>query len=653
MKTKNILYLLFVVLLFATCKNPVEELKGFKLNMNGMLADPLVKLNFSTNDSTMPKPQNLIVKITGNDAKHIFDVNGKTDFSGEIGVVDLILGPAANPDPNHPIVFTVEASADDCSPIRQDVYVFSRTQKLNIDLKFFTNKQLAPGVTYAEKNLSFLGKKAQDTISFDFTRFDGVKFVVKYPKQGLCFVRKKDVKFKIGEEVRMTAEYRDDSVWVDYDTIQEPVRTLIGVQIYNGQVAEEYKIIGVKMVPTTTTRKRSVLVGYKIRDTVPVYETRTVFDTIPLSDVGAQIYSQSSFMEFGFYDENNEFIDKPRLFSGVVGFPTVSFYDKTTRLGITPIYTGNNTGRIIECYLPSNQDYKIYASGVVNSLNGDYYYSVKRIIKLNPDNNFVLQPDGKYKFSFKDNFIEGAFFVFRNSLVGCGFADVQVKCPNVDFNYGFDVNVGVSSSYYNVGTRMPAGSINVLRFPSFSGVNSYVSCTIDHPENRCKGNPPLFSESKTVDLCNYVNAVYTADFLYNSQPFISTLPVFADVYLTALIECSGGNYVLPPDITLLYRKLSCGNMDYNSVTLVDGKISSRAFQKDAAYQIRYDRISSLGRPLTIYDTIVFDSKKPEQTIMDESTNYWVGKMKYKDNKFTIDFVFDNRKLKYDIRGCGN
>ncbi|MFY8022420.1 MAG: hypothetical protein ACOVP1_14535, partial [Bacteroidia bacterium] len=461
------------------------------------------------------------------------------------------------------------------------------------------------------------------------------------------------VKFKVGEQVRMTAEYRDDSVWVDYDTIQDPIRTLIGVQIYNGQVAEEYKITGYKMVPTQTTRKRSVVVGYKIRDTVPVYETRTILDTVPMSDVQASIYSYSTFMEHGFYDENNEYIDKPRLFSGVVGFPSVQLYDKVTRESLTTMYTGNNAGRIIECYLPGNQDYKIYASGVANSLNGDYYYSVKRIVKLNPNNNFVLQPDGKYKFSFKDNFIDGSFFVFKTSLVGCGYADVQVKCPNVDFTYGFDLNVGVSSKYYSVGTSMPAGTINMLRYPSFTGVNSYVSCTIDHPENRCRGNAPLYRGQQEVNLCNYVNATYTAEFTYNTQAFISTLPTFVDVNLSAIIQCSGGNYVLPPDITLKYRKLSCDNGEYNEVTLVDGKISSRAFQKDQVYQIRYDRISSLGNLLRIYDTIVFDSKKPEQIIRDESTSYWEGKMKYANNRFTIDFVFDNRKLKYDIRGCGD
>ncbi|MFY8019666.1 MAG: hypothetical protein ACOVP1_00660, partial [Bacteroidia bacterium] len=168
MKTRNTITLLLMVLLFVTCKNPVEELKGFRLNMNGILADPLVKLNFATNDSSMPQPKNLIIRITGNDAKYIFDGNGKTEFSGEIGVVDLLLGPGANPDANKPVVFTVEATADDCAPIRQDVYIFSRTQKLNINLTFQSNKKLEPGITYLSKDLSFLGKKANDTISFDY-----------------------------------------------------------------------------------------------------------------------------------------------------------------------------------------------------------------------------------------------------------------------------------------------------------------------------------------------------------------------------------------------------------------------------------------------------------------------------------------------------
>lgn len=652
MKSKYLIFLIIIISLNITCKNPVEELKDFRLNMNGMLADPLIHISFETNDSTMPKPQNVIVRMSGEGAKYIYDINGKTDFSAETGVIDLILGPGIYPDNNTPLSFTVEASADNCVPLRQEIFIFSRNQKLDIKLKFNSNKNLSGDITYLKKDLNFLGKKGTDTISFDYTRNDGVKFIVKYPRAGLSFILKKNIKFKIGEQVRMEAEYRDDSVWVDYDTIQEPVRTIIGVQIYNGQVANEYKITGYKMIPTSTTKKRQVVVGYKIRDTIPVYETRTVIDTIPVSNVVANIYSMSTFLECGFFDETNNYIDKPRLFTGVVGLPQVNMVDKVSGAYVSAVYSGNNSGRIIECFLPGNQNYKIFASGIVNSANGDYYYSIKRAVNLEPNNNFVLQNDGKYKFSLKDNFIDGCFFIFKNSSIGCGFADIDISCPNVDFNYGFDVYAEVSSSIYNVSAMLKTPNAGFIRFPSFPGVNANVSLNIDHPDNRCKGGQALFREVRSVDLCNYINSKYVAEFAYNSTSYINSLPPFVPVQLTAMIQCTGGNFVLPPDITLKYRKIPCGSDYYGEVTLVDGKLNSNAFQKNQTYQIRYDRISSLGNPLTIYDTITFDSRA-EQIIRDESTGYWEGKMKYDGSKFNIDFVFDNRKLKYDIRGCGN
>ncbi len=660
MKNKIYLVSLLCLLTIASfqCKSPVDELNKFKLNLNGKLADPLVKLKFNSNDLANQEVKNVSITISGQDAKHIFDANGLYNFPAKAGIIDLILDPSAYPTNENPIVFTVEANAENCAPIKQDVYIFSKTQKFEVTLTFKSNTNLPSNITFKSVDLTFLGKKAIDTVSFDMTRADGVKFKVKYPTDGLTFIRRTNKRFKIGEQIRIEAETRDTTeILVDTTKlVKEEIKEIIGVQTYNGQVVNEYKVTGYKMVPTQSVTVKKIFLGYRIKDTVPIYEMRTVIDTIPFGNVKAHIYSQSDFMENGFFDELGNYIEKPRYFSGVVGMPEVYLYANNDYYNsVIPVYSNANGGSIIECTLPNKQFNNLFYSGIAQSEKGDYYYTIKRAIQLNDLNDFKLTPEGNYTFTFRDKLIDGRYFLYKTSETGCGYSTINVQMPSIDFTTGIFAQVSVNGKYssysYSVNEK-----ISEFRVPTFNG-DYTVSSYVNHMDNICARNPTLYQSTTSVNLCNYLTTPYNFTVLYNSEDYIKTLPPFLPVKLTAKIQCSGGNYVIPPDLTLYYRKIDCwrGNLDYanySSVKLVDGTISSNAFQKDQTYEIRYDRVSDLGNELRIYDTITFNSNLPNQVIRDEASQYWEGTIKFNGQSFNIDFVFDNRKLKYKINGCG-
>jgi hypothetical protein len=658
MKNKiNLIYMVGLLMVASLhCKSPIEELNKFKLNLNGQLANSLVKLRFNTNDLSNPEPKNVSITITGQDAKYIFDANGFYNFSARSGVVDLILGPNAYPTNENPIIFTVEAIAENCAPIRQDVFIFSKTQKVDVTLTFKSNYNLPSNITFKSTDLNFLGKKAIDTVKFDLIRHDGVKFTVKYPTQGLTFIKRTSKKFKIGEKIRIEAEYRDSAVII-LDTVKVEIKEIIGVQIYNGQVANEYKVTGYKMEPQENVTTKKIFLGYKIRDTVPIYETRTIFDTVPLGNVKAVIYSQSEYFESGFYDENGDYVEKPRFFANVIGLPEVYLYENNNyNSSVIPVYSNANGGSIFECTLPNKQISNLFFSGVAQSEKGNYFYSIKRAIKLNDLADFKITPEGSFMFTFRDKLIDGHYFLFKSSEIGCGYSSVNVQIPYADFSSGIFGYVSIKGKYGNYSYGFNEKS-NDFRIPTFAG-DYIISSYLNHMDNICAGQPPLFESSSSANLCNFLTTPYNFTVFYNSDDYLKTLPPFLPVKLTAKIQCSGGNFVIPPDLVLLYRKLDCwrGNLkdaNYSSIELKDGEITTNSFQKDQAYEIRYDRISSEGNLLNIYDTIVFDSKLPEQTIKDEGSDYWQGKIKFNGKSFAIDFTFDNRKLKYKINGCGD
>jgi hypothetical protein len=68
--------------------------------------------------------------------------------------------------------------------------------------------------------------------------------------------------------------------------------------------------------------------------------------------------------------------------------------------------------------------------------------------------------------------------------------------------------------------------------------------------------------------------------------------------------------------------------------------------------MQYDRISSAGKPTTVYDTLFFDPNIPNKIIADEVRNYWSGTLNYSVQEgYSIDIILDNKKVKYPIPNC--
>lgn len=687
----------FIVLAFLgfeqACKNPITEFNGFQLNMNSMLANTPIRVQFKSNNPIKPLPQDIQVTISGEQAGNVFDVDGRTNFPVSGGSLDLLIGPGFEPSENNPLSFTLEVNAEGFMPVRQELFVFSKDKRLTITIGMDDINANKPGVTTLQRDFDFLGKKKKDTVSFEMTRWDGVRFVVKYPMQDLVFTRSKNVQFKIGERINVIEQFSDSitgrEVVIDsiQDTTYEIVQ-VVSVQLYKNQIAEETlkRVTGTKMryVENVKLTTKKVSIGF-VRDTVPIYSTRTIVDTIPIQNVGADISSSSSFLECGFWDENGNYIDKPRFFDGVVGLPYVRFYDKTATnyydRAISAIYYGRNSGRVIEVYLKS-KDYNLFASGVAQSLVGDYYYSVKRGVDLKDEKNFIPYGSG-YKMILQDNLINAQYFLYKSSLQGCGFAKLTINHPLVDFKRGFygDVWVyndsGQVSYSYSLSDYLDSDGNemkDIYTIPTFYGIETTMRIAINHPENidtnTCGLNGPLYYSSTRASLCNYLgSAGFSINVPYNMVDFFTrpgkpAPPPPIPVQLRASILCSGGNSIVPPDIVLLYRKLGkLGKVercappvrpepsDYATVRLENGEIKSLAFESEGTYEVLYQRISSMGNLLNIYDTITF-WKMPSYEVKDEVSGYWTGTIKYTGVSFDVNFVFDNRKLRYEIKGCG-
>ncbi len=657
--SRNILYTIIgIFIAFSSCKNPIDELKSFKLDLNGNLANTLLKIQFKPNDSSIGTLQNLSVSISGFDAHYVFDENGKTNFTpNSSGVLGIILSPNANPTKEHPIVFNVKAMANGCIPINQDVYVFSKTDKFTVNLNFNSIKNPPAGTTVSQQSLNFLGKKATDTVEFSMTRGDGVSFTVKYPKKGLLFIDKTSIRVQCGVSLHIRTEeiaeydtttYQYNDTTELYDIIQEEVG-------FKNQVVNRKVLKGYTITPAIGTNITRVVTGHKTVgvDTVPQYADKIIFDTIPLSEISATIYSRSDFLAFGYYDENGVFIDKPHYFQGVVGIPYVNFYSTKLNKWVQPYYPLLRSGRVVECYLPNNT-YNFYCEGMVQL--GNDIIGIKKSATL-PNTAYTLE-NGKYKFAFMDNLLDGQFFLYQSAVTGCGYTDVRVNYPNANFNDGFYSNIFYTSKYWTVSyftyyTDYSFGNSRYFRVPAFDNDNAKLYVDLNHRENACVSYLPLWQiNGVPIQICDYVNSYYSYDVPYDGNAYLQSLP-YTPVSLTAHIQCSGGNFVLPPDLTFQYSKLGCAYGSPGSVSLINGQLQSNGFMKNQTYLIEYDHTADDNSTVRIFDTITFNTSKPTQVIEDEITHYYTGTMTYNPSTgFSVDFVFDNRKLKYKINGCG-
>ena len=189
-----IVFLMLFTLFFQACKFPKDEIEKFEINANASFINFLLKVKFSTEDSLPIKK--ITFNINGEGAKDIFDNEGKTNFNAEGGKLNLILGPNANPTKDKPTSFTIQSEMEGYLPIKQDVFIFNKDQKVTVNLVFKKPVNLPAGLNYKSISLAFLGKRAVDTAYFNVLRSDGINFSIKYPTKGLVFIKKANCKFR-------------------------------------------------------------------------------------------------------------------------------------------------------------------------------------------------------------------------------------------------------------------------------------------------------------------------------------------------------------------------------------------------------------------------------------------------------------------------
>jgi len=649
MKPKFLIaFLLLFTLFFQTCKFPKDEIEKFEINTNASFINILLKVKFVTEDSLPVKK--ITFNINGEGAKDIFDIEGKTNFNAEGGKLDLILGPNANPTRDKPTSFTIQSEMEGYLPIKQDVFIFNKDQKVVVNIVFKRPVNLPTGINYKSISLAFLGKKAVDTAYFNVLRDDGINFSIKYPTKGLVFIKKTACKFRTeSNEIALKSLLQDTLIYQNDSLVSDIPNLNTKVFKYNNNKNEANVFCNpltlVSVFKNVTTR-----VGYKKPDLIAEYDTRKIPDTFALSNVRVNVVSQTNFQEYGYINENGNLVENYTSFSNAVGIPQVFFYDQATGVSLVPYYVDGTSGAIIEAVLPINS-YKLYMEGIDYSTKLKTYFQTKRTVELKPE---FFEPDGtNYKIVFRDDFFNGRFFLYNNAVNSCGFSSVKFTAPNVPLNSGFTGKVNFNNTKYNVTYDIDfSKSLNEFRVPAFLLEKTSIKVNLDHSVNICRNNNPLFDgELLNTELCSYTNSDLGLELSYNTASFLSTINATNAIAAKASIVCPSGNFILPPNIDLFLYQLGCNSE--STIRFENGEYFSPSLIEDKkTYIVRYDRLSTTGAPIKIYDTLYFDTSVPELAIADEKTGYWKGTLKYTvQNGFVLDVIFDNKKLKYNIPNC--
>lgn len=640
--------LLLLIFITPSCKFPKDEIEKFDVNIDAGFVNVLMNAKIVTEDSLPVKKVSFT--ISGKDAMNIFDSEGKTNFNAEGGNLNLILGPNANPSVNNPIAFTVQVQMEGYLPLKQDVFVFSKTQKFTINLILKKPAAANTNIKFQSVSQNFLGKRPVDTVYFYLTRNDGVSFTIKYPTNGLLFIRKTLTKFKNDNEAKSLKELSEDPSQFNKDSSINTVTTLFN-KINQNNLFNNDELIKCNLISLTTNKKTvNTLVGYKKPNLIAEYKSRVIPDTIPLVNVRANITLQSDYHEYGFYNEfgiiENNFVSFPNS----IGFPQIFFYDRSTGNQIVPYYANGSTGAIIEVNLPSN-NYKIFVEGIDYSTKLNTFFEQKKIVSLKT--NFFEPIGSEYKLIFRDDLLFSRCFLFNNETKSCGFSTLNLNTSNIPTNIGFRGNATVENNIFNSTYDIDfSKNVTSIIVPSFSLVDTKIKTFINHPINICRGNPPLFdNDLLTTQLCNYINTPLDVNVNYNATSFLSTINNNIAITANASINCPAGNYIIPPPTTFSIWQLGCNSESL--ITFENGSFFSPSFIEDKkSYVIKYEKPVTSGTPLKIYDTLYFDSTVPETTIKDESKGYWNGTLKYNSSiGFTIDIILDNKKLRYNIPNC--
>jgi len=602
---RSISLLSIIIALFSVqwaCKNPLNELNDFKLNINGgALINPVATINFVFSDSSKAIPSNVKVTLSGSGSKYIYDELGQHLFEvSPNGYLKLILDPNAAPTQENPIMVRVNVSADDCLPFEEFLYIFDKNEvKITYVL---TKESNAPANIKVQKyNANFLGKKASDSLVLEHTNNDGIIFKFTYPKKDVIFINKTDVYFYENVTRIKRIPIRRDTTVLDSVTVVKNATKFHNKQPIDGTV--ERILAPVKKTLTVSYWDSSY--------TVPMLMSQTICDTIPIQNVQATVISNTAdvVIASGFYDENGVYIDKPRKFTGTVQVPHVQFYTNDKKGRVEPVYSGGKKGPKIEISFTESANYNLYMSGTgFDNVSGSYFTvesarNTKNIDLLNFDVNYVIQTNHQY--------IWGGF------------------SPN-----------------------NPTDGIKIAGFNGDDEAN--ISVTLDHILNRCEGNPVLYYKSEKINVCNYINSPYVFSVDYNTNDFLNKYP-FAPVIVTTDLICKTGSKVTLPDQVINFRRNSCP--DISGKLYLNGGKGTYSLLPNVDYTM-YVYSPENGQELSNQLTL---NGQPSKTIMGfiEDQNgmildtAYIGTLTYEavTKKYNLHVDLFNRVFKYKIPGC--
>ncbi len=645
---KILFYSILSLIIFSlqwACKNPLNELTDFKLNINGgALINPITTINFSYDDSSKAIPNNIKVSFTGSGAKYLYDEFGQHLFNiSPNGSLKLILDPNANPTKENPVMVRISVTADNCIPFEDYIYIFDRNET---KITFLLTKESNAPANYKIQNytLDFLGKKASDSLILEHTNKDGIKFKFTYPKQGVIFINKQDVYFY--EDVIRTSK-----VPIKRDTIVLDTITVIknATKFHNNQP-----------IDGTTERilapvKKSITIGFWDSSySVPVRRFQTICDTIPVQNVLATVYSNTDNIVFasGFYDENGNYIDKPRKFVGAVQIPRVHFYTNDKKGYIYPVYSGGVKGPKIEIFFNEVANYNLFMSGTGYDKNTGKYFAVESAI---PFKDLKFDPSTK-QFLFENNLFQtNSFFFYKSIEVGCGFGSINWNTKNTDL-LNFDIDYMIQTKHqYIWGSFSPYNPNDGIRMAGFAGEDeATVTVTLDHSVNRCKGNPVLYRKTEKINICNQIGVPFLFNIDYNTNDFLSKY-TFVPVNVTTDLICRTGSKVTLPNQVINFRRESCPNIS-GKLYLDNGKglYSLLLGETYTMFVFSPENNQELSNKFTL---IGEGAQTIAGVITDQNGNVtdtaYQGKLTFDPTKVKYNLHIDlyNKVFKYKIPGC--
>ncbi len=645
---KKILFPLTLVVAFFTlqwsCKNPLNELSDFKLNINGgALINPVATLNFAFDDSSAAKPSNIKIAFNGNGAKFLYDELGQHIFKvSPDGSLKIILGPNANPTKENPIMVRIEVTADDCIPYEDYIYIFDRNEK-KITFLLTKNTNAPSNIKVQSYSANFLGKKASDSLVLEHTNKEGITFRFTYPKQGIIFINRRDLYFYEDEIRTAKVPIKKDTTVLDTITVVKNATRFHNNQPIDG-TAERI------LAPVNKT----ITIGfYDSSFAVPVLRYQTICDTIPIQNVNATIYSNSENIVFasGFFDENGLYVDKPRKFSGAVQIPNVHFQTNDKKGNVYPIYKGAMSGPTVEIFFKDGGNYNMFMGGTGYNKETGKYFAVENIV---PAKDIKLDGQNHFKFE-NDLFYTSILFFFKSIEAGCGFGTIDWNTNDIDL-LNFDINYVVQTKHqYLWGYFSPFNPEKGIKIAGFNGEDeATITVTLDHSLNKCERKPILYKKTEKINVCNYVVNPFVFKVDYNTDDFLSKY-TFAPLEVTTDLICQTGSKVTLPDQTINFRREGCP--DITGKLYLNGGKGKYSLLPNIEYTMFVYSPSNQQELSNKFTLIGNASEKILGLIKDQNgvvkDTAYIGTMKFNaaNRKYDLHVDLYNKVFKYKIPGC--